>query len=136
MFTDAKTVTTKAVAFKHGVGAGKIVQCYAPACQFGRPKYENAQGRLAWSVDMRLCPVAGNDELLIIVNRRRGLLKIGQSESFWYRLRSDLDENGNEVPYEFKARFRRLSREQMVEVQDKKDLDLMRENLPRLERSR
>jgi hypothetical protein len=67
MFTDAKAVTTKSVSFKHGVGAGKIVQCYAPACQFGRPKYENAQGRLAVSVDMRLCPVSGNDELLIIV---------------------------------------------------------------------
>lgn len=67
MFTDAKTVTTKTVSFKHGVGTGKIVQCYAPAAQFGRPKYENAQGRLAVSVDMRLCPVAGNDELIIIV---------------------------------------------------------------------
>jgi hypothetical protein len=67
MFTDAKTVTTKTVSFKHGTGAGKIVQCYAPAAQFGRPKYESAQGRLAVSVDMRLCPVSGNDELIIIV---------------------------------------------------------------------
>jgi hypothetical protein len=67
MFTDAKTVTTKTVSFKHGTGAGKIVQCYAPACQFGRPQYENAQGRLAVSVDMRMVPVSGNDELIIIV---------------------------------------------------------------------
>ena len=67
MFTDAKTVTTKTMAFKHGTGAGKIVQFYAPAAQFGRPKYENAQGRMAVSVDMRMCPVSGNDELLIIV---------------------------------------------------------------------
>ena len=58
------------------------------------------------------------------------MLKIGQSESFWYPVEVKiLDENGNEVPYEFKARFRRLSREQMVEVQTKKDLELMRENL-------
>lgn len=40
-----------------------------------------------------------------------------------------LDESGVEVPYEFKARFRRLSREKMAEVQNKKDLELMRDNL-------
>lgn len=67
MFSDAKTVTTKAVSFKHGTGAGKIVQCYAPAVQFGRPKYENVQGRVGASVDMRCCPLAGNDDLIIIV---------------------------------------------------------------------
>lgn len=58
------------------------------------------------------------------------MLKVGQSESFLYPVKvTILDESGVEVPYEFKARFRRLSREKMAEVQNKKDLELMRDNL-------
>jgi len=67
MFNDAKTVTTRALGIKHGAGAGQIVQLYAPAAQFGRPQYEESQGRLGVSVDVRFIPVSGNDELLIIV---------------------------------------------------------------------
>jgi len=58
------------------------------------------------------------------------MLKVGQSESFLYPVKvTILDESGAEVPYEFKASFRRLSREKMAEVQNKKDLELMRDNL-------
>lgn len=59
------------------------------------------------------------------------MLKVGHSESFWYPITVKiLDENGNEVPYEFKARFRRLPREELLtKIQNMKDLELMRENL-------
>jgi hypothetical protein len=58
------------------------------------------------------------------------MLKVGHSEAFWYPVKVKiLDENGEEVPYEFKARFRRLSREALVSLPTGDDRELMRENL-------
>jgi hypothetical protein len=58
------------------------------------------------------------------------MLKLGHSKSFWYPVKVKiLDENGNEVTYEFKAKFRRMTSEAVNKVQFKKDLELLRENL-------
>jgi len=67
LWSDCKTITERSLGFKHGVGAGNQVWFYMPNVQFVSPKYEDIQGYAGVSVNMRAVPVAGNDELRIIV---------------------------------------------------------------------
>lgn len=61
---DANTLTT--VGLIHGVGAGNRVLFFAPAAQRINPKDEDYDGRLLLGMELRLTPVAGNDELRIV----------------------------------------------------------------------
>lgn len=66
-FDIAKSSAVGAMSFKHGLVAGNIVEVEADAAQVGKPTYGNTQGVLNHSLPLMLCPVAGDDELLIRV---------------------------------------------------------------------
>lgn len=69
LIASAKTLDTQTLGLKHGVtdGAGSRVWVFAPAVQIVSPKYEDIQGKIVLSCNLRFCPDAGNDELRIIV---------------------------------------------------------------------
>lgn len=59
------------------------------------------------------------------------MLKIGQSESFWYPVKvTILSEDGQSSSHEFEAKFKRLDREALSRAMaTPDDLALLRENL-------
>lgn len=60
----ANTLTS--MSLLHGNAAGAKVLVFAPAVQRINPKHTDFEGRVLLGVDLRLTPVAGNDELRIV----------------------------------------------------------------------
>lgn len=65
LFQDAANIISRQVGLVHGKTAGNIVGVYMPNVQFMTPKYVDVEGRVGVSVDLRVCPANGNDELII-----------------------------------------------------------------------
>lgn len=65
--TDIKDNTTTTATFLHGTTAGYKVILSMPVVQRINPTYEEVSGRVMTSMDLRLLPSAGNDELKIVV---------------------------------------------------------------------
>ncbi len=66
-FDKALKRTRGALSVIHGTTAGNIVQIDAPQVEIGKPSQGNSQGVINYSLPLRLCPNAGNDELSIAV---------------------------------------------------------------------
>ena len=67
MRTDINASTPTSVSLLHGSGAGKQVLMYIPRAVRLNPKYEDFEGTLLLSNDFNAEPVAGNDEVRIVV---------------------------------------------------------------------
>ena len=65
-FTAAKNATLGAALMTHGIAAGSRFRLAGPSVQVKAPKYENKDGVNAYGLDLRFCPVNGNDELFFI----------------------------------------------------------------------
>lgn len=63
----ARAHTRAAMAAQHGIAAGNIVQIAAPAVQIGRYTEGQTQGIINNTLPLMICPVTGNDELVITV---------------------------------------------------------------------
>jgi len=61
---NANTLTS--VGLLHGSSAGNRVLVFAPAAQRINPSQQDFNGRIQIGMDLRLTPVAGNDELRIV----------------------------------------------------------------------
>lgn len=61
------TPTIAALQLIHGVGAGKIVQLDAPKVQLLKPRYGEVNGITTLTMDGKLHPNAGNDEIKVTV---------------------------------------------------------------------
>jgi hypothetical protein len=66
-FAIAKARTKGTLQVIHGLGAGKIVQLDAPKVQLLNPRYGNADGTTTMTLDLKLLPDTGDDELKITV---------------------------------------------------------------------
>jgi len=66
-FEIARTRQRGALQLTHGKVAGNIVEFLAPAVEIGRPTQGSAQGVANYTTPLSLCPVDGNDELVISV---------------------------------------------------------------------
>jgi hypothetical protein len=66
--TDINANTLTSMSFEHGTTAGGKVAFYAPAVQRINPKHADYQGIVNLGLDLRLLPIAGNDELVIITS--------------------------------------------------------------------
>ncbi|WP_264047482.1 phage tail tube protein [Methylobacterium flocculans] len=66
-YAAAKNSVVGPMLSRHGLVAGNIVEIQAPAVQVGPPTHGNTQGVLNTSLPLMLCPVAGDDELIIRV---------------------------------------------------------------------
>ncbi|HQS08719.1 MAG: hypothetical protein B7Y12_02180 [Rhizobiales bacterium 24-66-13] len=62
----ARAHTTGALAIRHGLTAGNIIEINAPAVQIGRPTYGNTQGITNYSLPLMFTPVTGDDEFAIV----------------------------------------------------------------------
>jgi hypothetical protein len=60
---DANTLTS--LGLVHGTAAGNTIVFYAPSVQRINPRVEDVEGRALVSMELRLTPSAGNDELRI-----------------------------------------------------------------------
>ncbi len=67
MFTDVNANTLTSVSLEHGTTAGAKVLVFAPNVQRNNPKHADFEGRIHLTFDLRLLPVAGNDELRLVV---------------------------------------------------------------------
>jgi hypothetical protein len=63
---DVNANTLTSLSFEHGTTAGYKVLFYAPKVQRINPKDQDYEGDVHTSLDLRLTPDAGNDELLIV----------------------------------------------------------------------
>lgn len=66
-FDRALKATRGALTLTHGIVAGNIVQVDCPAVQIGKPTQGQTDGLANYSLPLSLCPVAGMDELTIVV---------------------------------------------------------------------
>ena len=64
--TSVKTNISQGMGMLHGLTAGSQVLVFAPAAQMINPKITDFNGRILCSYDLRLLPLAGNDELRIV----------------------------------------------------------------------
>lgn len=64
--TDIDANTLSSLSFEHGTAAGAKILIYAPSVQRINPKDADYEGRYHMGLDLRLLPVAGNDELRIV----------------------------------------------------------------------
>lgn len=65
-YNDAVANTLTGLGFQYGVAVGHRILIHAPAAQRTAPKILDRDGFLMSSYDLRLLPVAGNDELRIV----------------------------------------------------------------------
>lgn len=63
---DVRATGKKSLWLSHGVADGLRVGIFAPAVQFTTPSYGDVNGRRLCKFNVRLTPVAGNDELIIV----------------------------------------------------------------------
>lgn len=63
----ARSSTVGALSCVHGTVAGNIVEIAGPAVQVGQPTYGQTQGITNTSLPLVLCPVTGDDEIVIRV---------------------------------------------------------------------
>lgn len=68
LMADIKANVLRTISMQHGATAGHRVLMFAPAVQFINPKKEEFNGRRLIGIDARMVPVAGNDELRIVVS--------------------------------------------------------------------
>lgn len=66
-FSDVNANALTSLSFEHGTAAGAKVIFHVPSVQRVNPKHADYEGRVQLSYDLRLIPVAGNDELRIVV---------------------------------------------------------------------
>ncbi|KMO39610.1 phage tail tube protein [Methylobacterium aquaticum] len=66
-YTIARSSVVGAMTCQHGTVAGNIVEIAAAAVQIGQPTYGNTQGITNTSLPLVVCPVAGDDEIVIRV---------------------------------------------------------------------
>ncbi|TXN60897.1 phage tail tube protein [Methylobacterium sp. WL6] len=64
-FTIARTSIVGALSVTHGIAAGNIVEVVGQAVQIGTPTYGNTDGITNTSLPLTLCPVTGDDEIVI-----------------------------------------------------------------------
>jgi hypothetical protein len=62
---DINANTLTSVGITHGTAAGNTIVLFAPAVQRINPRVEDVEGRAMLSMDLRLTPSSGNDELRI-----------------------------------------------------------------------
>ncbi len=67
MMASVKSNTLQSIGLVHGNTAGAKVLVFAPAVQMINPKKGNLNGRRLNDFDLRLTPLASNDELRIVV---------------------------------------------------------------------
>lgn len=65
-FTSVNAGTLSSVGMVHGNTAGHKVLLFAPAVQRINPSHQDNDGRIHIGFDLRLTPLAGNDELRIV----------------------------------------------------------------------
>lgn len=65
-FTAVNANTLTSMSMLHGTAAGSRVLVFAPAVQRINPTHQDFEGRVLLGFDLRLLPVAGNDELRIV----------------------------------------------------------------------
>lgn len=66
-FDRALKATRGALSLVHGKTPGNIVQVDCPAVQIGKPTQGQTDGLVNYTLPLSLCPVAGMDELTIVV---------------------------------------------------------------------
>lgn len=66
MHADIIANATGSMGFQIGTAAGSTIVLYAPAVQRISPKWDDYNGRALLSMDLRLVPSAGNDDLFIV----------------------------------------------------------------------
>jgi hypothetical protein len=65
-FTSVIANTLTSVSLLHGTAAGSRVLLFAPAVQRINPQHQDNDGRIHIGFDLRLTPVAGNDEIRVV----------------------------------------------------------------------
>ena len=66
-FAAATARTRAALSIIHGTEAGNIIEIAAPAVEVDPPSYGESEGVLTNTMALGLCPVNGDDELVITV---------------------------------------------------------------------
>lgn len=66
-FARALDRTRGVLALVHGTAAGNIVEVNGPAMEVGKPTQGQTDGILNYTLPLSFCPVAGRDELSIVV---------------------------------------------------------------------
>lgn len=66
MMTSIKTNVTQSVGFVHGTVAGNKVLVFAPSVQMINPSLQEVNGRRLMGLDLRMMPVAGNDDIRVV----------------------------------------------------------------------
>lgn len=66
MIADINANALTSIGITHGTVAGNTIVLFAPAVQRINPRVEDVEGRALVSMDLRLTPQAGNDEIRIV----------------------------------------------------------------------
>jgi hypothetical protein len=66
MFADVNANTLTTMSFEHGTTAGAKVLFHMPSVQRINPKHADYEGRVQIMFDLRVLPLDGNDELVIV----------------------------------------------------------------------
>ena len=64
--TDINANTLASVGFNHGTVAGNRLCVFAPSVQRTEPQMEDYEGRVLMSVNLRVLPTTGNDDIRIV----------------------------------------------------------------------
>lgn len=65
--TDINDIALTSLSFEHGTAAGSKVMLFAPSVQRTNPKRVTYEGRPHMTFELRVLPLAGNDDLRIVV---------------------------------------------------------------------
>lgn len=66
LMTAVNDNTLTSLSFEHGTVAGAKIVLFAPSVQRTNPSHVDYEGRAHMSLDLRLLPIVGNDELRIV----------------------------------------------------------------------
>jgi hypothetical protein len=67
-YTDVNANTLSSLSFEHGSAAGHRLLVWAPSVQRTNPKHADYEGRIHHTLDLRLLPASGNDELRLVLS--------------------------------------------------------------------